>query len=396
MGTLDYLKPAKNLLIAVLFPIILLPIPLIGGTKEYYCAYTVIYMGVLWATEALPLAVTAMIPLAAFPIFGVVPANQISGTYLSDGNFVFFGSMVMAVAVECSHFHERIALKILNLTGPNPRRLMLGFQLSTCFISLWISNTATAAMMVPILMAVIKELERCRKSIADPDSILVDNQGESEYGIDPLLIPSRERNIYKGLLLSICFSSSIGGFGTLTATGSNVVFSGYLEKTFGSRPPVTYASWIVWAFPQSFIILIGSWIWLQLLFVGFTKRDNSGEASVRRLLRKKYEQLGEIRYEEKSILFMFLALILLWFFRHPNFMKGWGDFFLSDYVSDGTAAMAMALLMFVLPADNPLSIFRKGGIYRPLMTWKMMKDKFAWGTLLLLGGGYAMGEGKIL
>uniref|UniRef100_A0AC35GP78 Uncharacterized protein n=1 Tax=Panagrolaimus sp. PS1159 TaxID=55785 RepID=A0AC35GP78_9BILA len=301
--------------------------------------------------------------------------------------------MVMAVAVECSHFHERIALKILNLTGPNPRRLMLGFQLSTCFISLWISNTATAAMMVPILMAVIKELERCRKSIADPDSILIENNGESEYGIEPSTIPTKERSIYKGLLLSICFSSSIGGFGTLTATGSNVVFSGYLAKTFGSAPPVTYASWIIWAFPQSFIVLIGSWVWLQLLFVGFTKRDNSGEASVRRLLRKKYEQLGEIRYEEKSILFMFLTLVLLWFFRHPNFMKGWGDFFRADFVTDGTAAMTMALLMFFLPADNPLTIFKKGGIYRPLMTWKMMKDKFAWGTLLLLGGGYAMGEG---
>lgn len=177
----NYLKSLKNVILCVGLFIILLPLPICWNTVESYCATVILYMGLLWVTEAIPLPVTSLIPIIAFPLFGIDTADNIASVYLSvclfsfifdkvnriikDSNFVFFGSMVMAACIEANNLHERIALRILLLTGSNPRYLMLGFQFATVLISLWISNTGTAAMMTPIAMAVIKELERCRNAV---------------------------------------------------------------------------------------------------------------------------------------------------------------------------------------------------------------------------------------
>lgn len=158
------LSPARRQLTCILLPLVLLVIPwALHGSKQAWCAYVVVIMGYFWIGEVLPLAVTSLIPVFAFPLLGIETAHRISGVYLSDPNFVFFGSMVMAVAVEMSNLHERIALSILLTTGTNPRWLMLGFQLATTFLSMWISNTATTAMMVPIVIAVIRELDVCQR-----------------------------------------------------------------------------------------------------------------------------------------------------------------------------------------------------------------------------------------
>uniref|UniRef100_A0A7E4W612 CitMHS domain-containing protein n=1 Tax=Panagrellus redivivus TaxID=6233 RepID=A0A7E4W612_PANRE len=350
-------------------------------------------MSFFWVTEVVPLAVTALIPLVLYPLLGVAKATDVANTYFSDSNFVFFGSMVMAAAVEAGRLHERIALRILNITGSNPRWLMLGFMCATNLLSLWISNTGTTAMMVPIMLAVIRELENCRK-FDDPEAHLKHIEPQhvtDEIDIDS--IPSDIRRVYKGLLLSICFTASIGGTGTLIGTGSNVILSGFLEEKYGSNNPVTFSSWILFAFPQMIAMFIVCWIWLQICFIGLRKRDMSGEDTISRTLKKKYEQLGPIRYEERSILVVFVALIILWLFRHPKFIPGWGDLFRDEYVSDGTVAITASVLLFILPADNPIKTKPKEGQYRTIMTWAIMKEKFAWSTLLLLGGGYGMAYG---
>lgn len=368
-----------------------MPMPLALQSSEASCAFIVIVMGAYWVTEALPLAVTALIPVFAYPLLGIESADEVSSQYLTDSNFVFFGSMIMAVAVEASNLHERIALRILLLTGPNPRWLMLGFAVATAFLSMWISNTATTAMMVPIVVAVIKELDVSHRRQTDPEAVVASDDVEEIIDLDN--VDPRQLKVYKGLLLSIAFSASIGGTGTLIGTGANIVLTGYLQKRFMGKSPVTFASWFVYCLPQVIILLAICWAWLQVLFIGFRQSDRSYEGLVRRMLRKKYEALGPLRYDEKNILVVFFVLILLWLFRAPRVIPGWGDLFKEGLVSDGTAAMGISLILFILPAENPFTERRRTGEYRTIMSWKLMRDKFSWSTLFLLGGGYGMASG---
>ncbi|KAL3094289.1 hypothetical protein niasHS_004045 [Heterodera schachtii] len=412
---LAMLRPAKRLLTCILVPLLLSPLPLFFRTKEASCAYVVMIMACFWLTEALPLAVTALVPVFAFPLLSIDTASRVSSVYLSDSNFVFFGSMIMAVAVESSRLHERIALNVLMLTGPNPRWLMLGFQLATAFLSMWISNTATTMMMVPIVVAVIKELDLCHRRESDPLAEPLPDEGGKIVDLDT--VSTRQLNIYKGLLLSICFAASIGGTGTLIGTGSNVVLNAYLQKAYAGQSPVTFASFMFYAVPQALFLLFICWLWLQLLFVRSARPSAhrhqmnlaSDENGIGHLLVKKHQALGPLRYEEKTILTTFGILIFLWLTRQPVVVPGWGNLFPKGFVSDGTAAMAVSLLLFVLPADNPftsdaftepLVVRSAGGGVQPqqqqlrtVMTWRLMGDKFSWSTLLLLGGGYAMADG---
>uniref|UniRef100_A0A183BQ96 CitMHS domain-containing protein n=1 Tax=Globodera pallida TaxID=36090 RepID=A0A183BQ96_GLOPA len=403
------LAPAKRLLTCLFLPILLIPLPMLIRTTAASCAYVVAIMGYFWVTETLPLAVTALVPVFAFPLLSIDKASAVASVYLSDSNFVFFGSMVMAVAVEASRLHERIALNVLLLTGPNPRWLMLGFQLATAFLSMWISNTATTMMMVPIVVAVIKELDLCHRRESDPLAEPLPDEGGSAGAIlDLENVSVRQLNIYKGLLLSICFAASIGGTGTLIGTGSNIVLNAYLQKAYSGQSPVSFASFMFYAIPQALLLLLICWLWLQLLFVRArpsSHRSNSSNSraetnGIGQMLAKKHEALGPLRYEEKTILATFGVLIFLWLTRQPMVVPGWGNLFPKGYVSDGTAAMAVSMLLFVLPADNPFDgdvlaelLARPGTQLRTVMTWRLMCDKFSWSTLLLLGGGYAMADG---
>ncbi|KAI1733056.1 sodium:sulfate symporter transmembrane region domain-containing protein [Ditylenchus destructor] len=236
------LWPVRRQIFFLVVPIILILLPAIFQTKQALCAYVVILMGIMWMTEIIPLAATALVPLVLYPLFGVVSAKDISREYLADTNFIFMGSLIMAIAVEITNLHERVALRILLLTGTSPRWLMLGFQLSTCVISMWITNTATAAMMLPILMRVICELERCHRlnksrlcatnsAVSDLSLVTSDTSSTAEFipaNFTEEELKSSDKaqlNIYKGLLLSVAYTASIGGTGTLVGTAPNLVLS---------------------------------------------------------------------------------------------------------------------------------------------------------------------------
>uniref|UniRef100_A0AC35U5W2 Solute carrier family 13 member 3 n=1 Tax=Rhabditophanes sp. KR3021 TaxID=114890 RepID=A0AC35U5W2_9BILA len=401
---------SKKQCIVYLSPILLIWIPLVWNDKEACSAYVVLLMSVLWVTEALPLAVTSLIPIVLYPILGITTASAISEVYLTDSNFVFFGSLIMAIAIEACKLHERIALRICLFTGSNPRLLLLGFQVATAFLSMWISNTATTAMMLPICMAVMKELSDSNELVnidtnkdkkiichrkEDLDLLEEEDTDALEKGyVDIRKLTTKQLNLYKGLLLAISFSASIGGTGTLIGTGSNLVFSGYIERNYGQNTDVTFANWMIFAIPQLLALLAICWLVLIIVFIGFDKHSQTENKKVKEALKKKYLELGSIKYDEINIIILFLILVALWFFRRPKFITGWSVLFKNGYVTDGTVAMGIALLLFILPKNNP---FRKGGKksknVETLMSWSFMKEKFSWSTLLLLGGGYAMAKG---
>merc|ERR1712226_689829 len=144
--------------VVILTPLLLIPILTQIGTQEAKCGYVILLMVTYWVTEALPLPVTALLPVVLLPLFKVMTTDDVCIKYLKESNVMFMGSMMVAIAVEHSRLHQRIALKFLLLVGTSPRLLMLGFMLPTMFLSMWISNTATTAMMVPIVNAVLAEL----------------------------------------------------------------------------------------------------------------------------------------------------------------------------------------------------------------------------------------------
>ncbi|TMS37742.1 hypothetical protein L596_004614 [Steinernema carpocapsae] len=349
-------------------------------------------------TEILPLAVTALLPVILYPLLGVMTAKKVSEQYLQDSNFVFFGSLVMAVGVENTNLHERIALRILVSSGSNPRWLMLGFQIATALLSMWISNTATTAMMVPIALAVINELESINSQSCVPSNGLSKNlvadceQGETFAPAMPT--SAAEKNVYKAMLLSICYAASIGGTGTLIGTGPNIVLSADLDRLYGGLTPISFISWIWFAVPQLIVSVIFCWFWLQLLFIGFRRSLKSDkEEVVHDMLRAKYDRLGRMKFKEILVASVFFILVLLWFFRQPKVIPGWSEWFIKDYVTDGTSAMFAAILLFVLPSENPFKLKEDGKEVKPLMDWNVMKERFSWSTLFLLGGGYAMAAG---
>ncbi|KAM9781793.1 Na(+)/citrate cotransporter-like isoform 2-T2 [Syngnathus typhle] len=320
----------KSVLIVAFGPLLLLPLAL--STKEAACAYVILLMALFWCTEVLPLAVTALLPTILFPLLGIMQSKDVCMQYLRDSNMLFVGGLMVAVAVEHWNLHKRIALKVLLLVGIRPARLMLGFMSVTAFLSMWISNTATAAMMVPIVHAVLDQLHghddaeegRAKTSedaasrkqsafvIQMPEADASERTGEGteeaavetasheDVTMSSLKVPPQDKppsapkgqgalsaplstseleevdevdeerkRLSKGLLLSVCYAASIGGIATLTGTGPNLVLLGQMSQLFPqSGGVINSASWFVFAFPTMMMMLAMAWILLQQVFIG--------------------------------------------------------------------------------------------------------------------------------
>uniref|UniRef100_A0A4W4DQV6 Solute carrier family 13 member 5b n=1 Tax=Electrophorus electricus TaxID=8005 RepID=A0A4W4DQV6_ELEEL len=399
-AVLKSLWTLKHGLILVFTPLMLLPLPL-----EASCAYVIILMAVYWCTEALPLAVTALLPALLFPLLGIMQSKQVCMQYLKDTNMLFVGGLIVAVAVEHWNLHKRIALRVLLFVGVRPALLMLGFMGVTSFLSMWISNTATTAMMVPILQAVLEQLD-CREAAPDRPEPLLEPEGCGEVPsqapeTSPDAEASRRRQAAerwpacKGMTLCVCYAASIGGTATLTGTGPNLVLKGQMSQLFPQNADViNFASWFGFAFPNMIIMLLLAWLWLQFLYMGFKKTWGCGSVKTQKeiaaynVIREEHRLLGPMSSGELSVLGLFALLVGLWFTRDPGFVTGWATF-----VTDATVAVFVALLLFVLPS-NPSLLFCWPPAGPALLTWKVAQKKMPWNIVLLLGGGFALAKGS--
>ncbi|EDO42123.1 predicted protein, partial [Nematostella vectensis] len=427
-------------LILILTPLVLLPLPLTLPSTESRCAYCILIMAVYWVTEVVSLAVTALLPLVLFPMLGVVGSKQISPPYFQDTNVLFMGGLIVAVAIEHWMLHKRIALRVLLLVGSQPRRLMLGFMLVTAFLSMWISNTATTAMMVPIAEAVLSELKKeeiKQKLESESNSDTVNqnegfsdgpvNNGEEDTKNDDIgtEIDRRFMRMSKMLLLSIAYAANIGGTATLTGTAPNLVLSGQVIKLYPKSPGIGFADWFFFAFPEMLILLFVAWycsapvegnfLKLRSFRCGCCKKshrsDKEQDKAVRVVLLNQYKALGPMSFAEIAVLVHFIMLALLWLFRNPKFMKGWSAILFiqsvfnmhrfgvshARYVKDGTVAMVVAFSLFVFPSKKPeiLCWNPEGKVTKPpeaLLTWKTVAHKLPWNIIILLGSGFALAE----
>jgi sodium-dependent dicarboxylate transporter 2/3/5 len=324
-------------------------------------AAVAVVMATWWVTEAIPLAATALLPVVLFPALGVMNGKTVAGLYFNHIIFLFIGGFLVALAMQRWNLHKRIALRILLWIGVRSRRLLLGFMVATAFLSMWISNTATTMMMVPIALAIVLKLE---------DSL--GRQAVHKYAV--------------GVFLGVAYAASIGGIATLVGTPPNLSFARILGICFTEAPEMSFAGWLVFALPVSVVLLLVAWVLLSLLFC-----PSKGRLEVDAgLFRKQYQELGPLTYEEKVVLADFVALALLWLSRADIRLgaitvPGWSRLF-SDpgFLNDGTVSVAMAVILFLVPARRP-------GAAR-IMDWETA-GKLPWNIVLLFGGGFALASG---
>ncbi|XP_070699209.1 solute carrier family 13 member 2 [Pempheris klunzingeri] len=449
MSWLKWLWHHRNFIIIIVIPLALLPLPLVIPTSEAKCGYAIILMALYWCTECMPLAVTALLPVILFPMMGIMEAEQVSVEYLKDSNMLFIGGLLVAIAVEHWNLHKRIALRVLLLVGVRPSLLMMGFMIVSAFLSMWISNTATTAMMLPIAQAVLQQLKdtEAQADARDFQAAAEDNhafeletsqtkqqmtdekqpgtktqleEGVHEHEWNPeSLQESRRRAVEakyelltKGMSLSVCYSASIGGTATLTGTTPNIILKGQIDELFpGNGQVINFASWFGFAFPNMVLMLVLTWFWLQFLFLGFNLKQSFGcgiesdrDKEAYRVMREEYSKLGPMKFAEVAVLTIFVLLVLLWFTREPGFIDGWATVLFNkggDFVSDGTIAILMSMLFFVIPSQLPkfggYGHNDEGNLVQcpsTLLNWQVVHERMPWNIILLLGGGFALAAGS--
>ena len=340
------LGPALFVLIFWLSPI--------GALSENAIAVLALgaWMVVWWVSEAIPIPATALLPIVVFPIVGVNQMSEVAPAYADPVIFLFMGGFILALALEKYNLHQRIALNLIKLTGTSGDGIILGFMLATALISMWISNTATAIMMLPIASSVT--------------SLLAKDLGKE---VDP-----RFDRFATGLMLAIAYAASIGGMGTIIGTPPNVVLVGFMKRMYNTD--VSFSNWLLIGIPISIIILIGCYYLITKILYrnNLTSIEGSSE-----LIKAKLHALGPISAEEKKVLIIFSITCFCWIFR-----QNINAFIGRNLLDDTGIAIAGGVLMFL----TPTSIKKMTA----LLTWEDMK-KMQWGILLLFGGGLALAEG---
>jgi sodium-dependent dicarboxylate transporter 2/3/5 len=311
---------------------------------------TTLWVAAWWILEVVPIAVTALLPIVLFPISGALKISETTASYGHKYVFLYIGGFILAIAIQKWNLHKRIALTIIKLIGTSVSRIILGFMAATAFLSMWISNTATTVMMLPIGMAIISQLKD------NPDTIEDEN---TTFG--------------KALMLAIAYSASIGGIATLIDTPPNLVLAGILEEHYHIE--LTFSKWIIFGLPISILLLFICWNYLTKVAFTFKQKDfPGGKAEINRQIL----QLGKISYEEKTVLIVFALTAFLWITR---------SFILKHFIpaiDDTIIALVSAIALFLLPSKT-----NKG---TQILDWESAV-KLPWGILLLFGGGLALAQG---
>ena len=333
-----------------------------AGTLEVFshsgraCAGIVLWMAIWWFTEAVPIAVTSLLPIVLFPMFGVMGSSDTLKEYANGTIFLFLGGFLIAAGIARWHLDRRIALLTIRLVGTKPQQIILGLLLATSFISAWVSNTATAAMMVPIALAVLKVVRSTREDVPI-------DQAEHNFGIC--------------VLLAVAYGASLGGVLTLIGTPPNGIFARFVEQTYGT--PVNFLDWMLIAFPIVLVMVVVTHLLMtKVLFRELVSELPGGKEWV----MHEYTKLGPMSRGEKIVLTVFVSAALLWCFGPMIRAIQIGDLMPFKPLSDTVIAMTAGIILFVIPVDN------KHGIHA--LDWSSASETVAWDVLLLFGGGLSM------
>lgn len=347
------MKSTQTLIYILLGPLVFCLLELSGGPSSlseeaFHVLAITAWVAIWWTTEAVPIYVTALLPIILFPITGAMDLSTTTASYGHKYIFLYLGGFILALTIEKWGLHKRIALIIISLIGSNIKTIILGFMAATAFLSMWISNTATSVMMLPIGIAVVSQF----KNHGDGSKLDGEKMG-------------------KALMLAIAYSASIGGFATLIGTPPNLVLAGILETTYGVK--ISFFQWMQFGLPISLILLFLSWQYLTKVAYRFEQKEFPG-GKIR--IKNMLSELGKISYEERLVLVVFIATALLWMLR--SLIQRW-----IPALDDTIIGMAAGIILFTIPSKDKSE---------QLIDWKACSS-LPWGILLLFGGGMALAEG---
>ncbi|KAK0140402.1 Solute carrier family 13 member 4 [Merluccius polli] len=454
--------------------------------REACCAYVLMVTAVYWVCEAVPLGAAALVPAFLYPLFGVLKSSEVAAEYCKDTTLLLMGVICLAASIEKWNLHKRIALRMVMIAGAKPGMLVLGFMCCTVFLSMWLSNTSTTAMVMPIAEAVLQQLictgladahQESEETGDAPD----DDSGKEEnidknhlemlYRSDSDItrqdmctlteVPSgatngtmpkarspsqafvqhsngylpqvsidmpaakrvkarrdsqyltkRDHMICKCLSLSITYSATIGGLITITGTSTNLIFAEQFNTRYPDAKVINFGTWFIFSFPIAIIMLVLTWLWLHLLFLGCNfretcslskKRKTRREMLSEKRIQEEYTKLGPDQvYPEVVTGVFFILMTVLWFTREPGFVPGWTSLFeKKGYRTDATVSVLLGFLLFLIPARRPFSSSSSSrnrdvvdpDPLAPMITWKDFQKLMPWEIVILVGGGYALAAG---
>lgn len=305
-----------------------------------------LWMATWWCTDAVPIGATALLPIALFPPLGIESSKGVAPNYVSKIIWLFFGGVQLSFALERCGLHRRIAFGIMRCVGMRPHCLLGGFMLAVGLLSMFLSNTSTTVMVMPMAMGVLTSFEG--------DEEMLDTFG-------------------KALMLGVAYAASVGGMGSLIGTGTNGVLAQVAEN-FNLK--ITFSGWLIFAAPLSLLLLLLFWVYLVFMF-RVPRALLPAEHPARMALS---EDLGRFTQAEAVVAFIFAVTAVAWMIREPVCKAiGWDD----SRLDDGTIAMIVTLCLFVVPAR-----FADGEV-RKLLDWATLV-KTPWSIFFLLGGGFAL------
>ncbi|CAF4234444.1 unnamed protein product, partial [Adineta steineri] len=382
------IKSWWRLLIICLTPIVLLPIPLVIQTIQARCAYIVLLLTVYWVSEAMPYAVTSLLPLAFFPLAGILTGDVVGLNYFKDITTMFVGIMILAYAMEHVGLHRRLALLVLRYVGSSIIWSMAGLMVVTAFLSMWINNSAAANIMIPTAIAIVDELQKHEQStkttisttgndnyLSETDDIIesTSNLNEQATGnsflLDKIVVvlnssssgttshSNQTKNqvnyeqVKIGFLIAVAFSAAIGGMMTLVGTGPNIFVKGFTDQS--------------------------------------NINETESRKDLKSLLKQQYKDLGPVSWQEGTVSILFVVVVLLWITRDFSSARGWDALFRPNYVTDGTTAILIGCIPLIFPNKNP---FHNDWEYHPILTWDLLSKSFPWGVFMLQGAGLAIAQ----
>lgn len=319
------------------------------------CLAVVVWMALWWVFEPVPIPVTSLLPIPLFPLFGIATPVQAMSPYASNTIFLFMGGFILAIGVQRWHLDKRLALTTLKLVGTSSGAIVGGFLLASGVLSMWVSNTATAAMMAPIAMAVLALV----RSTSDP------------------IVTEDEQNFGVAVLLAVAYGATIGGMATIIGSPPNGIFQRFMEQNYHTE--ISLAHWMKVGMPITLIMLPLAWFILTKVIFRNTISEIKGGAE---WVQSELDALGPLSRGEKIVLFVFLVAVILWSFGafiRPITIMGFKPF---SSLTDESIAMICGISLFCIP-------YSKG---HNVLDWSDTKD-LSWGVLLLFGGGLSMAAG---